>query len=169
MEIRTCESRDVAAICAIYNHYISRTTISFEEAPVSLAAMQARIEAIQQHYPWLVCCDNGDVVGFAYAARWKERSAYCHTAESTVYVKKDAVGNGYGHALYTQLLDALACMDIHVVVACIALPNDASVRLHERCGFCKVAHFSQVGYKFGQWQDVGYWQRTLPEENRSFF
>jgi phosphinothricin acetyltransferase len=161
MDVRACESEDIAAICAIYNHFIKNTTITFEEEALAVVDMRARIEAYQKIYPWLVGCHQGSVVGYAYATRWKERTAYRNTAESTIYVKPDAAGNGYGKALYSALLESLFKTGCHVVLGCIALPNDASVGLHESFGFRKVAHFSEVGRKFGQWLDVGYWQLQL--------
>jgi phosphinothricin acetyltransferase len=100
-------------------------------------------------------------VAYAYATRWRTRAAYDWTLESTVYVDQAYTGRGIAKPLYLALLRLLKALDIHVVVGCIALPNDASVALHEKCGFVKVAHFPQVGRKFERWVDVGYWQATL--------
>lgn len=163
MDIRACRDEDIADICAIYNHYIEHTSITFEEALLTPADMAARVSASQSHYPWLVCVDYGQVVGYAYASRWRERAAYRHTAEATVYLRHGMGGQGYGTSLYKALLAALkanAERPCHVVLGCIAIPNEASVALHESLGFQKVAHFPQVGRKFGQWLDVGYWQLT---------
>ena len=161
--IRPCAPGDIPQICEIYNHYIRHTTITFEEEPLDVARMQARIEAYTQLYPWLVAIDGGQVVGYAYASKWKERAAYRHTAEATVYLREGCVGRGYGRALYTALLAELDARGCHVVLGCIAIPNEASVALHERMGFRKVAHFNEVGFKHGQWLDVGYWQRMAPQ------
>jgi len=157
--IRACELKDIPQICEIYNYYISNTVITFEETPLTVAEMSARIESYTKLYPWLVCEVEGSVVGYAYASKWKERSAYKKTAEATVYLKNGLSGKGYGKALYSALLDALKALDCHVVLGCIALPNEASVGLHESFGFNKVAHFTEVGRKFSQWVDVGYWQK----------
>lgn len=162
MEIRRCAPDDIEAICDIYNHYIRHTSITFEETPLSLEEMQARVESYTKQYPWFVCVDEGVVVGYAYASRWRERAAYRHTAETTVYIRNGHCGKGHGKALYAQLLSALFQSGCHVALGCIALPNDASIALHEQAGFRKVAQFSEVGYKFGQWLDVGYWQRINP-------
>jgi len=159
VEIRRCEDHDVAQVCDIYNHYIKNTIITFEEVPLSVAEMQARIEAYTKLYPWFVCCEGSSVVGYAYASKWKERAAYRNTAESTVYVRESLEGKGYGKALYAALLESLEQLNCHVVLGCIALPNEASVGLHEHFGFKNVAHFSEVGLKFGRWVDVGYWQK----------
>ena len=151
----------MAAICDIYNHYIANTVITFEETPLQVAQMSQRIAAYTERYPWLVCEDDGVIVGYAYASKWKERAAYRHTAESTVYVRAGCAGRGYGKALYAALLEALPHHGCHVVLGCIALPNPESVGLHERLGFEKVAHFTEVGRKFDQWLDVGYWRKAM--------
>lgn len=161
MDLRACKSGDTAAICSIYNHYVLNTVISFEERPLSMPEMAARIASFTQQYPWLVCEVEGDIAGFAYAAKWKDRSAYRRTAEATVYLRPGFARKGYGKALYGRLLSELDALGCHVVLGCIALPNEASVALHEYFGFRKVAHFNEVGRKFGRWLDVGYWQRNL--------
>jgi len=160
LRIRPVEAADAAAICDIYNHYIEHTTITFEEVQLSPGEMAARIEACTKTYPWLVCIDEGVVVGYAYASKWKERAAYRRTAEATVYVRAGHARRGCGGALYAALLPAVFERGYHVLLGCIALPNEASVALHERFGFRKVAHFTEVGRKFDQWVDVGYWQRV---------
>ncbi len=111
--------------------------------------------------PWLVAEDGGVVIGYAYAGKWNVRSAYRHTVESTVYLSHSSVSKGWGIGLYTALFDRLRQKSIHTVIGGITLPNPASVALHEKFGMKKVAHFSEVGYKFGQWLDVGYWQTEL--------
>lgn len=161
MNIRSCTAHDVPAICAIYNHYIEHTVITFEEIPLTVAQMHERIDAYMQLYPWLVCEDAGEIVGYAYASKWKERSAYKHTAEVTVYLKHDATQKGYGSALYEELIDQLKAKGCHVLLGCIAIPNEPSAKLHERFGFSKIAHFTEVGRKLDRWLDVGYWQKVL--------
>ena len=161
MHIRSCIPQDVPAICAIYNHYIENTVITFEEIPLSVEQMRERIEGYMQLFPWLVCEDAGEIIGYAYASKWKDRSAYKHTAEVTVYLHHKHVGKGVGRALYQELIDQLAARKMHVLLACIAVPNAASEKLHEHFGFNKVAHFTEVGFKFNRWLDVGYWQKLL--------
>ena len=161
MLIRPCTSSDTAAICAIYNHYIEHTVITFEEILLTVAQMQERVDAYTQAYPWLVCEDAGEIVGYAYASKWKERSAYKHTAEVTVYLKHDATQKGYGSALYAELIAQLKVQGCHVLLGCLAIPNEPSAKLHERFGFKQIAHFSEVGRKFDRWIDVGYWQKVL--------
>ena len=162
MIVRAARPEDSAAIARIYSHYVLTTTISFEEAAVSEADMSARVRDVQsQGLPWLVAEDAGVVVGFAYASKWKVRSAYRFSVESSVYIAPDRKGGGVGSKLYAALLAELAGLELHTVIGGIALPNDASIRLHEKFGFVKTAHFSEVGFKFGKWVDVAYWQRRV--------
>jgi len=152
---------DAQQICGIYNYYVRETTVSFEEEPVSLIEMERRIRTVTAAYPWLVLEADGEARGFAFAGPWKARSAYRYTAETTVYVDRDARGHGIGSTLYSALVAGLREQDLHTLVAVIALPNEASVALHEKMGFRKAAHFGEVGFKFGRWLDVGYWQLPL--------
>jgi L-amino acid N-acyltransferase YncA len=160
--IRVIEPDDAEQVCRIYNHYVENTIITFEEEPVSVDQMRARIAEIQGlALPWIVYCEAGAVVGYAYAGKWKSRSAYRNSVESTVYVEKERVGRGIGSALYGEMLSRLRQTSVHAVVGGIALPNEASVCLQERFGFRKIAHFQQIGFKLGRWIDVGYWQLIL--------
>ena len=157
--VRSVAASDAAAVARIYNHYVSESIITFEEAVVSNEEMGARIGAIRAaSLPWLVASRGADVAGYAYASRWKERSGYRFSVEVTVYVDPSCQGMGIGSTLYSALLPALKSAGFHAAMGGIALPNDASVRLHEKFGFQKVAHFKESGFKFGRWIDVGYWQ-----------
>jgi L-amino acid N-acyltransferase YncA len=159
--IRSANPVDADAIARIYNHYILHTVISFEEEPVSGADMQRRMAEVQQNFPWLVYEDDGAIAGYAYATPWKNRGAYRHAAETTIYVDKARLGKGIGARLYEPLLKTLRDRDLHVVMAGIALPNDGSVAIHERFGFVKVGQYREIGRKFDRWVDVGYWQLML--------
>ncbi|MBV8665442.1 MAG: N-acetyltransferase [Burkholderiaceae bacterium] len=160
--IRPAVLADAPAICAIYNHYIAATTISFEEAPVGADEMAQRMQGVMAMLPWLVYEEeNGTVVGYAYATKWRVRAAYRYTVESSVYVAQDRPRRGIGSVLSRALLDELRLRDVHAVIAGIALPNEASVALHERLGYQKVAHFREVGRKFDRWIDVGNWELLL--------
>jgi phosphinothricin acetyltransferase len=162
--IRSAEAEDGAALARIYNHYIATTVVTFEEAPVCAADMTARVAEISAaKLPWLVAQSPAGVNGFAYASRWKGRCAYRYSVESTVYLEPAAVGRGLGMALYSTLLARLQELGCHAVIGGIALPNQASIALHEKLGMRKVAHFAEVGFKFGRWVDVGYWQRVFPD------
>jgi len=163
-ELRAATPDDAGAICAIYNPYVATTTITFEEAPVTETAMATRIGELLPTHPWWVSVVGGAITGYAYAAQWRTRSAYRYSVETTVYVAPGACGCGVGTQLYRALLDDLSQRRFHCAMGGIALPNAASVALHEKMGFAKVAHFRQVGAKFGRWIDVGYWQRQLLDQ-----
>lgn len=160
VSIQPASTRHAAAIAAIYNHYVRDTHITFETVPATPEDIAGRMEKIaSQELPWLVACDaQGNVLGYAYATQWKARAAYRFTAESTVYVAHDHTGKGIGRQLYVAMLEAIHACPVHSVIGVIALPNDASIHLHEHLGFRKAAHFTQVGYKLERWIDVGYWQ-----------
>ena len=159
--IRPATPDDASAIVDIYNHYIATTVISFEERPVTQDEMAGRIRDVTAGLPWLVYESEGAVVGYAYATKWRVRSAYRYSAETSVYVAPGQGGKGIGSALYKNLLEELRARDIHMAIGGIAQPNPASVALHERLGFEKVAHFKQVGRKFDRWIDMGYWELQL--------
>lgn len=159
--IRPATPDDAAAIVAIYNHYVATTVISFEERPVTPDEMAGRIGDVMASLPWLVYEAGGRVLGYAYATKWRVRSAYRYSAETSVYVAPGEGGKGIGSALYQELLDQLRAREIHMAIGGIAQPNPASVALHERLGFEKVAHFKEVGRKFDRWIDMGYWELRL--------
>lgn len=153
---------DSAAIALIYNHYIENSTVTFEQKSLTDQEMLQRIQAIRQAaLPFLVLEQQGQVLGYAYASPWRSRIGYRFSVESSVYLSPYSAGLGYGSLLMQQLLQQLTQAGYHAVMAGIALPNAASVALHEKFGMTKVAHFSEVGTKFGQWLDVGYWQLLL--------
>jgi phosphinothricin acetyltransferase len=159
--IRPVKSEDASAICTIYNYYVKETAITFEEMPVAIREMEKRIKETSADYPWLVYDDGIYVLGYAYVNKWKERSAYRYSVETTVYVKQGHEGEGIGTSLYTPLLEAAKKKGAHAAVACITLPNKRSVALQEKFGFKKVARFNEIGFKLGKWQDVGYWELLL--------
>lgn len=161
--IRDATPADAAVLAGIYNHYVLDTTVTFEETSVSEAEMASRIAEVQAaKLPWVVVEDDaGVVLGHAYASKWKGRCAYRFAVETTVYLDPAAHGRGLGRQLYEQLLARLREAGMHVAIGGIALPNPASIALHEKLGFRKVGQFDEVGFKFSRWVDVGYWQRFL--------
>ncbi|SHG06888.1 phosphinothricin acetyltransferase [Microbulbifer donghaiensis] len=160
--IRFARAEDAGQIADIYNHYIRHTVITFETEPVSAAEMAGRIgDVAGVGLPWLVAEEEQRIAGYAYATLWRSRAAYRNSVEATVYLDKEAHGRGLGSSLYRALFDQLQQRDIHTVICGIALPNSASVALHEKFGMEKVAHFKEVGHKFDRWIDVGYWQCLL--------
>lgn len=162
IKVHIASSRDAEFIARIYNHYIRDSVITFEESDVSAQEMSARVAKIAElSLPWLVAERDDTIVGYAYASKWKERSAYRYSVETTVYLDPRNTGQGIGTILYRDLLAQLRGKSIHTAIGGIAMPNVASVALHESLGFAKVAHFKDVGFKFGRWVDVGYWQLAL--------
>jgi phosphinothricin acetyltransferase len=156
--IRNVKVEDAQAICKIYNYYIENTTISFEEVPVSLQEMERRINSITTTLPWIVYEIEHQVVGYAYAGRFRSRSADRFSVEASVYIDVHYKGKGIGLKLYSQLLDYLKEKELHCVMGVVAVPNEASAALHKKLGFEKVGTIKEVGYKFNQWVDVMYWQ-----------
>jgi L-amino acid N-acyltransferase YncA len=161
--IRACAAADAAAICAIYNAYVLDTVITFEEEPVAVAEMARRIEEVSTRFPWLVAEESGVILGYAYATPWKARSAYRFSVESTVYVASGHMGRGVGTALYRELIGELRKLGVHCAVGGIALPNPASVALHEKLGLKKIGQFVEIGRKLDRWVDVGYWELILAD------
>lgn len=159
--IRPCVAADAAAISEIYNHYVRETVITFEEVPVAPDEMAQRIADVSARYPWLVAEEGGAVVGYAYATLWRVRSAYRFSVESTVYLAHGRLSRGLGTALYRELIPRLRALGVHCAVGSIALPNPASVALHEKVGFKKVGQLVEIGRKLDRWVDVGYWELIL--------
>jgi L-amino acid N-acyltransferase YncA len=160
--IRDATLNDAAKIVDIYNHYISDSVVTFEQETISADIMQERIgKVLDSKLPWLVAEQDSNIIGYCYATPWKERSAYRFSVEATVYLLPQVKGRGWGSQLYQSLFEQLKHKQIHAVMGGITLPNEASIKLHEKFGMNKVAHFKQVGYKFKQWLDVGYWQKIL--------
>lgn len=168
--IRPMTESDIKAIVEIYNYYVSETTVSFETEPLTVAEMRSRIKHISAKHPCLVAvADNGagQMLGYCYAHEWKERHAYCHTLEVTIYLDSEAKGCGVGSALMKRLIDE--CRQhggCHALIACITAENAESIAFHSKMGFEAVSHFHQVGCKFGRWLDVVDMELIIP--NSSF-
>jgi phosphinothricin acetyltransferase len=152
---------DAAACAGIYAPNVTAGVASFEEEAPDAADMERRIAETSERYPWLVAERDGAVAGYAYGTVHRARRAYRWVVEVTVYVDAARQGRGVGRELYEALLPLLARQRLHVAVAGITLPNDASVALHEAAGFRPVGIYRQFGYKFGAWHDVGWWQARL--------
>jgi phosphinothricin acetyltransferase len=165
--IRPVRPSDAEAICRVYNHYVLHTIVSFEEEAAAPEEMARRVAGVAAAgLPWLVLEEEGRLIGYACATPWKTRRGYRYAVESSVYLETSAGGKGHGSRLYGQLLAELRSRPLRTVIGGIALPNEASVGLHEKLGFRKVAHFERVGWKCGRWVDVGYWQLALSEDER---
>ena len=161
MRVRDATPDDAAAIRDIYAPYVTDTIVSFEETPPDADEIARRIAAIAPDYPYLVAEAEGQVIGYAYASQHRTRSAYRSSVDVTVYVAPDRQRGGIGQALFARLLPAAAAHGYHAAFAGIALPNAASVGLHEAMGFTPVGIYREVGRKFDAWHDVGWWQRRL--------
>jgi L-amino acid N-acyltransferase YncA len=161
-EIRPASEHDLAAVAAMYAHYVEHTVITFDlEAPSLEAWRERHRAAAAAGRPWLVADSGGALAGYATASAFRPKAAYGGTVETTIYLAAGAEGSGLGRRLYGALLDAATAAGFHLAVAGATLPNPASVALHERLGFEPVGTFREVGFKFGSWRDVAWWQRIL--------
>ncbi|MBV8180582.1 MAG: N-acetyltransferase [Mycobacterium sp.] len=162
LRVRLATEDDLAEVCKIINYFIENSFVNFRTEPQSVDEWRDDWRRLHSPFPWLVATDDR-VVGVAYAVPFHGRAAYQWTAEATVYVDPSSQRRGAGDALYTELLARLRRQGFHSVVAVIALPNEPSVRLHERHGFIRVGQLVEAGYKLGAWHDVGFWQCRLAE------
>jgi len=164
MPIRTAASGDAEAITAIYAPIVRETAISFELEPPTTDEMRERITSTLESLPWLVSLDaTGKVDGYVYASKHRERAAYQWSVDVTAYVRSDARGRGVGKALYKELFIELKALGYAQAFAGIALPNIASVALHQAVGFLPIGVYKNVGFKLNAWHDVGWWQRPIQE------
>ena len=167
--IREVVPEDASEIAKIYNHYIEQTIITFETELIDAPEMLRRIETtVASGFPWIVKLnDQGVVVGYAYAGFWRKRIAYRASVESAVYVNHQCTGNGWGQALYEELLKRLQeSGNVHVVIGVISVPNEASVGLHRKLGFEDGGVYREVGRKFDRWIDVQMLQLKLDDWTR---
>jgi phosphinothricin acetyltransferase len=161
--VRLAHAGDAESIAAIYGPYVRDTAISFEVEPPTADEVRTRLRTVLAHAPSLVCERDGAVVGYAYAGRFHARAAYQWTVETTLYVGSADHRRGVGSALYAALLDALRTQGFRAAVGVIALPNPASVRFHERFAFRRVGVLPDVGWKHGEWRDIGWWRLELQD------
>jgi phosphinothricin acetyltransferase len=161
--IRLATPDDASAIAGIYRPIVERTSISFEAVAPTDGEMRQRVTETLTLYPWLVLEDATDVLAYAYGSRHRPRAAYQWSVETSVYVDERHRRRGLGGRLYTTLLELLTAQGFANAYAGIALPNPASVALHERMGFRGIGVFPRVGFKLGEWWDVGWWHRSLSE------
>lgn len=159
--IRMATAGDAGAIARIYAPIVENTVISFETVPPTDAEMEKRLGAVLAYAPWLVGERDGEILGFAYASRHRERAAYLWSVDVSVYVHESCRRRGVGRALYASLFALLRLQGFFAAHAGIALPNPGSVGLHESLGFRAIGVYPLVGYKFGAWHDVGWWQLPL--------
>lgn len=162
VEIRIAGAADAGALAAIYRPYVEDSRISFEDRAPDPSEMARRITGDGRGlYPWMVVAESDRVLGYAATSSFRTRSAYRWCVETGIYLSPDACGRGLGRTLLSCLLDLLQRQHFVSAIGAIALPNDPSVRLHEALGFAQSGIYRQVGFKFGEWIDVGLWQKDL--------
>jgi phosphinothricin acetyltransferase len=161
--IRVAEERDAQAIAGIYAPAITDGVISFELTPPDAREISRRMLVIQRQYPWLVYEESKTVLGYVYASVHNERAAYRWSVDVTAYVRGDAHRRGIGRALYSALFEILVLQGYRTACAGVTLPNTASVEMHAAMRFKEVGVYHGVGYKFGKWHDVGWYERSLAE------
>lgn len=152
---------DVSEIARIYAHYVTHTVVTFDTKVPSEKEMCERLQPIIRNCPAWVCVEEGKIAGYCYAHGWKTKKAYSATAETTIYLHPDYLRKGYGRILMEQLIKDCRERSYHALVACITIPNEPSVKLHEKLGFKQVSHFHEVGRKFDKWLDVADYELIL--------
>ena len=152
--IRKVCTYDAAEIAAIYNEYIERTTVTFETEPLTTEQMEHRIEKISRDFPYFVYTENGKIVGYAYAHKWRERAAYSGTLETTIYLDFNARHKGIGRFLMQNVINECKAQGFRVLIACITAENHESVNFHKKLGFVQASLFHNVGQKFNRLLDV---------------
>ena len=164
--IRPAGEEDLSAINEIYNHYVVETHITFDEEPMSIEARREWFGhyAGTGRHRVLVAEEDGTVTGFATSSRLRPKPGYLTSVETSIYLAPDATGKGAGARLYAELFKSLEGEDLHRAYAGIALPNPASIALHEKFGFKRVALFSEQGRKFGRYWDVAWFEKPLGGE-----
>jgi phosphinothricin acetyltransferase len=160
-DIRLAQEADLEQFAEIVNHYIETTAINFHDRPQSEEDWEATWQVLHERYPFIAAEKDGVLGGIAYASPWKLRGAYEWTCEVTVYVRAGHERQGIGRALSARMLETLEAQGYRAVVAVIALPNEASVALHQSLGFEHAGTLKNLGYKLGAWRDVSFWQRSL--------
>jgi phosphinothricin acetyltransferase len=160
--MRIATPDDALGVLEIYSPFCVATPVSFETEAPSVDEMKRRISTTLEFFPWLIAEEGGRVLGYAYASRHRERAAYRWSADVSAYVREQSRGKGVGRALYTSLFAMLRLQGICNILAGITLPNPASVALHEAMGLRPIGLYPRIGYKCGEWHDVGWWQLALP-------
>ena len=159
--IRPLQSKDTRALLDIYNYYVLNTTVTFDIELLSIETFESKINHIKADYPFIVFEENEVILGYAYGSRFRPKPAYDYVVEATVYIKHTAQGKQIGSKLYQELIAQLRQTNRHTVLGVLTVPNEASVKLHEKFGFEQVAYLKEVGLKFGEWQNAAIWQLKL--------
>lgn len=160
---RLAKEQDAAALLSVYAPYVENTAVTFEYEVPAVEEFARRIRETLSFYPWLVCEKEGEILGYAYASRHKERAAYQWGCELSVYIKEAAGGQGLGLALYQALIRILEHQNVYNLYACVTVPNEKSERLHAAFGFSPAGIWHHSGYKHGAWHDVAWYEKTCPQ------
>ncbi|WP_343209858.1 N-acetyltransferase family protein [Anaerolentibacter hominis] len=163
MQIRLAKPSDAEELINIYRPYVEQSAITFEYEVPAEREFRERIRRVGEKYPYLICENEGEILGYCYAHEMHERAAYQWDAELSVYVKQNKRGRGIGTLLYQMLLELLKLQRIQTVTACITLPNEESRAFHESFGFRQTGYSAKAGYKLGEWHDVGWFELALGE------
>jgi L-amino acid N-acyltransferase YncA len=162
LAIRQAREDDAAQIAAIYGHHVLHGTASYDTEPPSVADTAAKVRRVlASNWPFLVAESDGMIVGYAYATRFRDRAAYGWTAENSIYVRADRMGRGVGKALLKELCGRAEACGFRQMIAVIGGAEEASVKLHESCGFELAGRIHAAGWKKGRWLDNVYMQRAL--------
>jgi len=159
--IRPLDVNDAQQLLDIYNYYVLNTSVTFDIEVLTIENFKDKLNTIKSDYPFIVFEEDNKILGYAYGSKFRPKTAYNYVVESTVYVKHTAHGKQIGTKLYAELLQQLKNINLHTVLGVLTIPNDASIKLHEKFGFEQVANLREVGFKFGEWQHVGIWQLKL--------
>ncbi len=172
MRIRSAELKDAERLLEIYSYYIENTAVTYEYDVPSVDEFRSRIAGTLQKYPYLVLEDNGIVQGYTYAGVFKNRAAYSHSCEVSIYIDQAAKGRGYGRMLYSALEDELAVRGILNLYACIASPivedeylTEDSEHFHHHVGYRKAGEFHRCAYKFNRWYNMIWMEKFIGEHN----
>ena len=163
--IRRVSENDSAGILDIYSYYIENTVTTFEIETPALDSFAEKIKSISEVYSFFVYTSDDVIIGYAYASKHHERAAYCYDVDVSVYVKNDMCNKGIGSKLYNTLFDELVAQNYYNAYALIALPNEGSIALHHKFGFSEIGTHKKTGYKFGQWIDVLWLEKTIKDHN----
>jgi len=163
VKLRIATKADGAALAAIYAYYVENTAITFEYVAPTAEEFGERIAHKLEKYPYIIAEENGRAVGYAYADMYRERAAFNWSCELSVYVDKSETGKGTGRRLYNALVELLRLQGFTSVVASITYPNEASVALHEKMGFSHLGTMHNIGFKFGRWLDLMWFEKRISE------
>lgn len=166
-EIRLIQDTDSHAVLAVYKPYIESTAITFEYDVPDSETFLERIKNVTAGYPWLVCLQDNEVIGYAYASKYRDRAAYQWAAEAAIYLKVDVHRKGIARILYQALFEILRLQGYTNLYAIITLPNEKSVGFHQAMGFEEIGIFRKVGYKLGKWHDVIWFEKHLKEHGEA--